>query len=155
MISRQNSAITCWAAGLLLLGLLHLDLVLAVAEAHDLDVTAGGFVPVPVRADLLVRLELVAPELGERRAEPAEQPGVLGPLFTGDDITVGLEQHQEASLSGATCHTGSRFILPQCRGRGKQAGSTEPPGRRAPGDRPIIRPEPDLPPLPCRGPKRV
>src|SRR5207244_4233142 len=75
------------------LGLLDGELVAPVAETHNLHVSAGRLAGGPVGADLLVDLEAVAPELRQRRAKPAQQPGVFGALVLGHDVTVGLEKH--------------------------------------------------------------
>src|SRR2546423_3236322 len=51
------------------LGRLHLLLMLAVAETHDLDEAVARFALRPVGAGLLITLELIASQLGEGVAE--------------------------------------------------------------------------------------
>ena len=69
-------------------------LVLAVAETHDLDEAIARLPLRPVGAGLLVTFELIASKLGQSVAKAREQAGVLGALFLGDDIAVGLQKHE-------------------------------------------------------------
>jgi hypothetical protein len=59
------------SGGIAALGRLHAKLMLAIAEAHDLDESAGGFAGVPIGADLFVNLKMIAPQAQQRLAKPA------------------------------------------------------------------------------------
>jgi hypothetical protein len=92
------------------LGLLHGELVLLIAEMHDLDVAPAGFTSVPFIADLLVNLEILASQAHQCLPEFTNEPRVLGAFLLGNDVAVGLEQHtpQQLTLRGsakvALCH---------------------------------------------------
>ena len=70
---------------------LHLLLMFAVAEAHDLHEPPRRLGRAPVGADLLVGLEVVAAEPRQRLLEALDEPRVLGALVLGDDVAVGLQ----------------------------------------------------------------
>ena len=52
----------------------------------------------------------IAPELGQRMTEPLKQARVLGSLFRGNEIGVGLQQHMSAPA--AVMPLGGPVILP-------------------------------------------
>jgi len=79
--------------GITTLGVLDRELVLAVTKSHDLDEPPAGLAPRPVGADLFEDFEVVAAESVEDLAEAPHQSGVLGALFLGDDVAVGLQKH--------------------------------------------------------------
>jgi hypothetical protein len=47
---------------------------------------------------LLENLELVASDSVERLAKSANQPGMIGSAFGGDNVTIGLKQHEAFSI---------------------------------------------------------
>ena len=69
-------------------------LMLAIAEAHDLDITSVCAAGAPVGADLFVDFELVAPDSGQGLAEASNQAGMLGAAFFWDNVAVGLQEHE-------------------------------------------------------------
>src|SRR2546425_289217 len=91
-VAKLGDQLRC--AGVGSFSVLNRQLVLAVAETHDLHEPPARLVIAPVRPDLLVNLKIVAPELVEQLAESPHQARVFGSLFLGDDVTVGLQKHR-------------------------------------------------------------
>lgn len=75
-------------------------LMFTVTEAHDLDESPADFGR-PVGSGLFVDFVIVESESAHDLPETLDEPRMLGAFVLGDDVAVGLKQHDADTLGRA------------------------------------------------------